>query len=245
MFNIKIKPEHNTGSSPYTESPQANPLRWMIMYREKDVLTSQAAVMRCKDYFNDLVALRQGHVFSIYGFKNDTVKFNKWGLYILLTGINKPDLFIDNVNKSINVRMKEDLSTSVRCWKQPDGSVVIRIPNKVWENTYAVSLVTMMLRVCNNNIELNSWDELYGDQSPLNTMERSFTAQAKKLTKKIGFKAPIDTWYYYNTQYNGVNGWTTSVGGLTVHNNGCSAWSFGIPADVTNSLLPTTEEVAA
>jgi hypothetical protein len=245
MFNIKIKDEHKSTTC-YTESAQANPLRWQIMSREKDVLTSQASVMKCKDYFNDLVALRHGHTFTVYGFKNDTVTFNKWGLYILLTGIAKPDLFIENVNNSINTRMKEDLGTSIRCWKQPDNSVVIRIPNKVWENTYAVSLVTMMLRVCNNNIELNSWDDLYGDASPLNTVERSFTAGAKTLTKKVGFKAPIDTWYHYNTQYNGINGWTAGIGGMTIHNNGCSSWASGLPADLYASLTKeTTEEVAA
>lgn len=236
MFNIKIKPEHTT-TNVYTESGQANPLRWMIMYRDKDTLTSQANLMRCKDYFNDLVAMRRGHIFLVYGFRNDTVKFNKWGLYILLTNIGKPEQFIANVNNSINVRMKADLGTHIRCWKQDEQSVVIRIPNKVWDNTYAVSLVTMMLRVCNNNIDITSWDDLYASTSPLNTIERSFTPDAKAITKNIGFKAPIDTWYWYNSSWNGEKGWNSSVGGLTIHNNGCSAWCTGLPSDLRLSLL--------
>lgn len=237
MFNITIKPEHNqTGI--LTESSQVNPLRWRIMYREKDILTSQAQLMKCKDYFNDLVALRKGHVFTVYGFKNDTVKFNKWGLYILLTEVGKADQFIGNVEKAINVRLKADMGTSIRCWKQDDKSVVIRIPNKMWESTYYISLLTMMLRVCNNNVEFSSWDDLYSDKSPLNTVERSFTQDAKLFTKHLGFKLPIDTWYYYNSQYNGMGEVNiAAIGGSTIHNNGCSAWCSHIPTDIRANLV--------
>jgi len=235
MFNIKIKPEHES-TTVYTESGQPNPLRWRIMYREKNTLTSQANLMRCKDYFNDLVALRQGHAFSVYGFKNDTVKFNKWGLYLLLTDIGKPDQYIENVNKAINVRMKADRGTTLRCWKQGDHSVVIRIPLKLWNDTYTISLVTMLLRVCNNNIDLTCWDDLYAPTSPLNTIERSFTQEAKAITKHLGFKPPIDTWYWYSSAFNGDKGWNATIGGLTIHNNGCSSWCSGLPADVRATL---------
>lgn len=253
MFNIIIKPEHNlTGA--LTESAQYNPLRWRIMYREKDKLTSQAQLMKCKDYFNDLVALRKGHVFSVYGFKNDTVKFNKWGLYILLTDVMKADQFIENVNSSINVRLKADMQTTIRCWKQDNTSVVIRIPNKMWESTYYISLLTMMLRVCNNNVEFSSWDDLYSAKSPLNTIERSFTEDAKRFTHLLGFKLPIDTWYYYNSQYNGMKDVNiAAIGGSTIHNNGCSAWCSSLPADIRANLISqlaattttNTEEVPA
>lgn len=236
MFNIIIKPEHQS-TTIYTESAQANPLRWRIVHREKNTLTSQASLMKCKDYFNDLVALRLGHKFSIYGFSNETIKFNKWGLYIVLTGIAKPDQFIANVDNAINVRMKADVGTTVRCWKQCNDCVVIRIPTKLWTNTYTISLVTMLLRVCNNNIDLTCWDDLYAETSPLNTIERSFTADAKTITKHLGFKPPIDTWYWYSASYNGQKGWNTTIGGLTIHNNGCSAWCSGIPADIKQSIL--------
>jgi hypothetical protein len=222
MFNIVIQENHV--SVPYNEAGQRNNMRWRIMYREGDTLVSQAGIMKCKDYFNDLVARRKGHVFSVYGFNNQDIKFNKWGVYLHLTGIDKPEQFCDNVDKGINVRLKQDQKTSIRTWIHDEHSVVVRIPTKLWESTYYISLVTMMLRVCNNNVDITCWDDFYEANSPLNTLETSFNGHAKSISKKLAFKAPLATWYYSGPSHNGDTIEATGVNGTMIHNNGVSTW---------------------
>ena len=64
MFKLTIKHKQT-----YGEIPQANPLRWRIMYREKKELVSQSALIKCKDFFNDVVAWKNAQAeIKIYGF---------------------------------------------------------------------------------------------------------------------------------------------------------------------------------
>ena len=235
MFNITIKPEHVTVV--YNEAGQRNPLRWRIMHREGSTLTSQAGIMKCKDYFNDLVALKKGHKFNAYGFNNATVQFNKWGLYLHLTEIAKPSQFCDNVDFGINARLKKDQNTTIRTWIHDEHSVIIRIPTKLWESTYYISLVTMMLRVCNNNVEIQCWDDFFSESSPLITMEFSFNTPAKIISKKIAFKAPLPTWYYSGPGHNGDTIATTGVNGTLIHNSGVSTWCSSLTEQQRQALL--------
>jgi len=58
MPNVKILKKHI--HELYAEMPQPNPLSWRIMHKRGDTLVSQSCPIRCKDFFNDVVAWKQG-----------------------------------------------------------------------------------------------------------------------------------------------------------------------------------------
>lgn len=222
MFNLDI-----THNNTYGEISQPNPIRWRIMYRKKNTLHSQSGLIKCKDFFNDLVAKKKTKkTFKIYGFDSATIKFNKFGLYLLLTEIHHPTTFISNVEKTLNEKLKEQLNVEIKMFPQGNHSVVIMIPTKLWTCTYYISLATMVLRLCNYAHTYECWDDLYSPTSPINTVDGAFTARAKNYTKQNGFILPekyLKYWFFASPKYNSrKRGWLNSVS--IVHNNGCSSW---------------------
>jgi hypothetical protein len=218
MFKIKLLKTHN---KQYAELDQPNPLRWRIMHRKGDELVSQSSLIKCKDFFNDVVAWKKAkHAFIIYDFKNK-IKFNKEGLYVHLTEVGP--LFIQNMSLVID-RLEEDLKVNLCFWEQEDG-VVVLIPHKVFSSTYYISLLSMLIRLCNYNVEYKSWDDFFDAKAPLNTIEGAFTKQAKKFTHKNGFKLLTK---YRKLWYNSSNGWNSASNkplmASVIHNNGVCDW---------------------
>jgi hypothetical protein len=220
MFKLNIT--HKNG---YNEIDQPNPLRWRIMLREKDVLHSQSGLIKCKDFFNDIVAFKQANLkFSIYNFSNE-VKFNRHGLYFHLTHIHDTAMFCENLI-IVNDRLQQDLKTTVKFWIQEDGSVVVLIPNKLWKNTYYISLVSMMIRLCNYKVQYDSWDSIFAKDAPINRIESAFSHAAKKRTHENGFVLPKQLrtfWYWAGKMANSNDG--KKVMPSVVHNNGVTSWS--------------------
>ena len=141
MFKINILKKHK---GQYAEIDQPNPLRWRIMHRSKDVLTSQSCLIKCKDFFNDVVAWKKAKkAFVIYSFKNN-IKFNKGGVYFHLTEIADRNLFIKNLD-IVDVRLEQDLGVSLTVWNDSPTSVVVLIPQKIFNSTYYISLLSMIL----------------------------------------------------------------------------------------------------
>ena len=220
MFNIV-----QTNNTTYGEIDQRNPLRWRIMYKSKDTLTDQSGLIKCKDFFNDVVAYKQAkRPFSVYGFSNK-VKFNRNGLYLWLTFIANTDKFIKNL-EPLNKRLDDDLGVQLQITKQDDGSVVLLIPTVLWRSTWYISLVTMLIRCCNYDYEYNTWDDFFADTAPLCTSERAFTPQAKTNAKSIGFNLPIHLrkyWFWGGDKCNSEV--DPNAYANTIHNNGVSSWS--------------------
>jgi hypothetical protein len=222
MFKLTLT--HNTT---YSEIPQPNPMRWRIVLRDKKELISQSGLIRCRDFFNDLVAARVAKkAFGIYGFNTKDIKFNKYGLYFLLSDIADAYKFIDNVNNTLNVKLKEQLDCSVLLWKQSDKEVVVRIPNKVWDNTYFVSLATLALRLCNYNIVYQSWEEMFSVTSPCTTVDNAIDALTREYACTNGFSLPDavkDYWFYAGPQYNNKAPEENQTSHI-IHNNGAKGW---------------------
>lgn len=220
MFKITLN-THPT----YGEIGQPNPMRWRIMYRNKNTLESQSNLIKCKDFFNDVVAYKQADKqFKMYNFDNK-VKFNRFGLYMHLTEIGKVDLFLSNL-AVLNERLEQDLDTRVKAFKQGKKQVVIHIPNKLWKNTWYISLVTMLIRCCNYDKAYEKWDDFFAADAPMNTAENAFTPAAKTNAQKIGFKLPAKYtkfWWWSGDVYNSSN--KDAFNPSSIHNNGVSAWS--------------------
>ena len=221
MFEINILKKHK---GQYAEIDQPNPLRWRIMHRSKDVLTSQSCLIKCKDFFNDVVAWKKAKkAFVIYGFRNN-IKFNREGLYLHLTEVGEMDVFVNNLYK-VNQRVFDDLKVYLEYFIMDDQSIVILIPNKVWSNTYYISLVSMMIRLCNYNVKYDTWESFFDDNAPINTVEEAFNDNAKAFTQKNGFKLLTK---YRKLWYNSTDGWNSASGkelmGSIIHNNGVCDW---------------------
>lgn len=222
MFEINILKKHL--HTPYAEMPQPNPLTWRIMFRSKDTLTSQSNPIKCKDFFNDVVAYKNGkNEFSIYSFKNK-VKFNKDGLYVLLSDIANVDAFMYNL-AVVAVKLDSDLGVDIGTYPQPNGEVVIVIPNKVFKTTYYVSLLTMMIRCCNYPVKYESWEDIFNENAPMNTVDKAFDTDAKAYTKTKGFYLKPKfrkLWYNSTSGYNSASEY--KICASIVHNNGVCNW---------------------
>jgi hypothetical protein len=220
MFEINILKKHK---GQYAEIDQPNPLRWRIMHRSKDVLTSQSCLIKCKDFFNDVVAWKKAKkAFVIYSFKNN-IKFNRNGLYVLLTEISDEKIFLSNI-EIVEQRLWQDLRETLVMDRVDDGFVVL-IPHKVFSNTYYISLFSMLIRLCNYNTKYTDWDSFFDKDAPLNTVEEAFNDNAKAFTQKNGFKLLTK---YRKLWYNSTNGWNSASGkeliGSIIHNNGVCDW---------------------
>lgn len=224
MFNIKIDGLHLVKK--YVQVPQPNPLQWQIMHRKKDTLYSQAGEMQCRDFFNDVVAHKKTEkVFHVYGFTNE-VKFNRFGIYLLLTKIHNPSRFISNVNNTLNVRLKEQLGVSVELYEQDENSVVVHVPNKVWTKTAYISLATYVLRLCNYEAVYSCWNDLFTASAPINSIENAFDSKTKKIAKDFSFALPSKYkkyWYFAGEVFNSN---TSDWDGHVLHNNGYNNWCY-------------------
>ena len=221
MFELKILKKH-TGE--YAEVDQPNPLRWRIMHRSKDVLTSQSCLIKCKDFFNDVVAWKKAKKsFTIYGFKNN-IKFNIGGLYVHLTDIGDVNTFLHNL-WVVDERLEQDLKLGMDWYVQEDDSVVVLIPHKVFNSTYYISLLSMLIRLCNYNIKYEDWDSIFDENAPINTIEGAFNDNAKAFTQKNGFRLLPK---YRKLWYNSTDGWNSASGkdliASIIHNNGVCDW---------------------
>lgn len=222
MFKCNI-----THKTKYAELVQTNPLKWRLMYKEEDgSLSSQSGLIICKDFFNDVVAWKHTQTaFRIYNFDN-RVKFNDEGMYIVLSHIADKKKFTKNILKGINPQLKKDLGVSIEVFQQGRERVVVLLPHELWQSTYHISLVSMLIRLCNYNQAYACWEDFYTPAAPINTIEYAFSSDAKEFTKKHGFCLPEgvkDYWYFSRFGYTSKA--DKPINSNIVHNNGASDWA--------------------
>ena len=214
----------------YGEMPQANPLRWQLLHREDDgSYTEQSNVLKCKDFFNDVVAFLKCKVhFHKYRFSND-VCINDEGMYILLSGVMDKMTFVHNL-VILNEKVQADLGESILFEDVDKDCMLVCLPPSLWDSTYQISLATMLIRCCNYNFLYDTWDDFFGEKAPLNANEVAFTPAAKKLAQSQGFINPRPgEWVYAVGGYNTAKilSLNNTMGGI-VHDNGVSAWAMAI-----------------
>ena len=219
MLELKL-----THKNTYAEIGQANPMRWRLLHKRKGVFYSQSGLIKCKDFFNDVVAWKRAkQKFSIYSFSNK-VKFNRDGMYFHLTSISNDLLFKHNLDV-LNTRIKEDLGVEISYFKHTDTSAVICIPHKLWKNTYYISLVSMMIRLCNYDKQYETWGDFFDEKAPLCTIETAFSKKTREYTKENGFKIPANLrkfWFWAGKDYHSGN--QVKPMGSVIHNNGVNNW---------------------
>lgn len=228
MFKIAPIP-----GTTYSELHQVNPLRWVMLFREsEDKFTCQTGLVKCKDFFNDNLAyFKHGIKFGIWGYTSEAKK-NDEGVYFLLKNIDDQECFLNNIDV-INEKLMEQLSCKLSYWKQ-DKDVVMLLPNPIWESTWRLSLVTILIRCSNYGYKHAKWEDFFEHKAPLVAVDKVFDPLATKNCKAWGFIVPHKDaegcWWYCGPDYNSKK--QPNQTGGTIHNNGCCNWSMFLKQQV-------------
>jgi hypothetical protein len=219
MFKLKI-----THTTSYSEMGQPNPLRWRIMHKRGDTFYSQSGLIRCKDFFNDVVAWKKvKKEFNVYRFYNK-IKFNVGGVYLHLTNISNKTQFNHNL-AIVNAQLEKDLKVSLTTTPVSEG-VVVLIPNKVWTSTYYISAVSLLIRGCNYNYLYKDWADFFSATAALRVVDGAAGGNTLDFLAKNGFKLPVKArkcWYLSGFGYNSLEK-PTNVTPSVIHNNGVNDW---------------------
>lgn len=214
----------------YCEVSQPNPLRWEILHREGNRFTPQTAKFKCKDFLNDLVAkLAVNRHISIYGMDMAGVKVNDEGVYIRLSNIIDKNQFMQNLESVVNFTMLKELHEAVGVEPLPvKGKVLLLIPKCVFANTYLISAVSWLIRLCNTTENLQNFDYAV-NQSVAANVDNAIAWEGKKLLTKWKFTVPDKYkgyWYYAGKTYNSEH--NPDIGAGTIHNNGVMSWACSV-----------------
>lgn len=204
----------------YSEVDQTNPLRWCVVFEEETgKLVPQSGWIKCKDFFNDLIAAGHGNGFSIYSFNSAKMKTNQD--FVGMVVKNCTNYFLDNI-KSTGLDLKAEFSSL------ETNQVYIKFPKKsTFSTAFDVSLATYAIRLCNVDQKISSWEDLFSSANikfdqPVNSetiawvKSKKFNAIPQELRKFPIASAIRGT----------VFDLTKSKSTSTIHNNGIQAYYY-------------------
>lgn len=198
----------------YTESNQNNPLRFVIYKKEGDTYQAQAGQMKCRDYMNDLVAIKHGVEINIYGFKNKDIVFEEdGGMFIRL--LNCVDSLKERLDKVVD--LPEGFSYTLEPIDGAPGQYLLYLSKEFFTSTYYISYFTLMLRAVNVEAEFPTFESLEGSAE---TLFRSYWKMISKYRMHLPEKYK-EYWFFYGEKYNSKT--TTEYTGM-IHGNGVIAW---------------------
>jgi hypothetical protein len=199
----------------YSEIGQENPLRWEILYKvADDEYESQSGLIRCKDFFNELVRkYNTGQDSAIYRFDTKEIKLNDEGIYFRMHYIADMDVFNTNLSSTVSDVTNEKLDKTTS---------LLFIPRKYFASTYLTSLVSYVIRICNVKTLVGTLEEAI-----TNTTDIAIKEDGKAFAKKWRFNVPENYqqyWYYCGDKENSVVN-PTPIYAVVIHNNGVQSWS--------------------
>ena len=207
----------------YREVLQPNDLRWQLYKQEGDSLIPQTTSFRCKDFFNDVVGWFYGKKSTVYGFDTEQMEFNPYGVFLRL--FNVTGAFTKNVDAVLNPLLNEKL----KFVDVAKGEVLTLLPRELFNNTFLISKVTHLLRLCNVNKEvldheaLKQYHLLSGDDA-------CEMGVAWDRLKSLTIPEKYQTyWYYAGTGHNSLSeNFNISI----LHNNGYRSWCIATNGEV-------------
>lgn len=217
-----------TNKSAYAEEGQSNPIRWAILSGSpEEGFVNESAWLKCKDFFNDYcVAYQGGPRFGIYGFSTEKMTIPKNGepVYMALSGLTKN--FLANF-----IRLREWLLKN-NC---PDigaeafeDKVILEFAPFYFKNTYNISLISLMIRIINDEKFNGTIEELKTYKIPGDGRDEAKwqTAVKKNVFFQLPEKYQTFVWYCSPT-HNSETSKDLPVYQLSslIHNNGLVSWS--------------------
>lgn len=223
MFKVTFPKGH---SENYSEVPQNNPLRWMMLKpgKKKNEFIQDSYWLKCKDFFNDYVYARQkcGEPFQIYGFDTTNMHLGKPDepVYCLLKKFGSA--FLANM-EVVNKWLKEEQKLPPVKLLQEEEYILAEFPPVYWENTYNVSLISLLMRVVSCNKEFKTFDEI-AKFSPFGESHLWPPVVKKGLFFNIPDKFKGYVWYQNQKQNSEKikSGYDISY---LIHDNGVISWS--------------------
>jgi hypothetical protein len=203
----------------YNEMPQNNPIRWQVFTRTGDVFTPQTGKFMCKDYLNDVCAKYNGKNVYAYGLKNHDMVLNDDGIWLQLTGITEPEVFMHNLTCCINDENPEYPLT----FEEYQGTMLVFVPRYYFNQTYLVSLLSYIIRISNGDKKFKSFKDALTSKAC--QADPALYGKGIQLALSWRFHVPEafqKYWSYYTDTYNSV---LDNYEGSTIHNNGIMAWS--------------------
>lgn len=206
----------------YNESGQRNPIRWEVLYREGDVFIPQTALIRCKDYFNDIASVRNGGPGGrVHGFVAADVKTNNDGVWVRLH--NLTNNFFTNMDNIVNGELSKEIPKT-EIHRLTETTALIRIDPFFFQHTYLISLYTHLLRGMNYGDAYASFEEVF--KGPLCSMESVGGAYYLNRLFEWRFSVPEELkeyYWWYNSAENSKK-LTADRYIHLVHNNGWMSW---------------------
>jgi len=220
----------------YSEIDQNNPIRWAIFkYQGNDTFVQQTGLFKCKDFFNDFVAKYHGADVSIYGMRTADNEVDAAGMFIGLWNIT--DQFIGNVERAINPKLQQELGIQLLP-AQVGDTVLVFLPKVLFDSTYTISFLTLLIRACNDVKEWSCYEHLVSESlESLLVSNVSWFKEASLLPPEHLRKY----WYYAGPAYNNEviqnNNYSFSS---MVHNNGVLGWKSAKGFAVTSAPAQAT-----
>lgn len=198
----------------YTESSQINPLRFVIYKKEEDTYQAQAGVMKCRDYLNDLVAIKHGVKIQVYGFDNSDIEFEEdGGLFLRL--FNCVDSLKERLDKVVD--LPEGFSYTIEPIEGTTEQYLLYLSKEFFSSTYYISYFTLMLRGVNVEAEFPTFESL---ETSTEYIFRNYWKQISKYRMYLPEKYK-EYWFFAGEKYNSKEPITYT---RIIHDNGVIAW---------------------
>jgi hypothetical protein len=207
----------------YGEIPQQNPIQYALYQLEADdKWVPDSAWFKCRDFFNEFVGVYNNHRVKIYNFDFRGKKLPDYGVWLRLRNLYSN--FFHNIELLRPVLSELDVELNVVPLADKPSEAFTLLPRKLFENTFLISKVTLLIRMCNANVNYESYDDLLAkSQEPLYIMNRdAFNKRGLTLPKEYS-----DFWYYSSKQYNSKSKNHIDV---IVHDCGFKNWEFAMGA---------------
>jgi hypothetical protein len=184
--------------------------------------TPQSGIIKCKDFFNDLVGKYYNTSGAIYGFNTTSIKVNEEGVWFLLTNV-KSEWFEKNLNGLVFPELAKAFDKpELDVIKQDATSYIVRFSRTIFSSTYYVSLLSYLLRVCSMEME-------HKDLASVFTLAKETIKDPTGNIVKWGFKLPTSAceyWFYGGPTMNSKTHPDIAKTYISVlHNNGIMGWA--------------------
>jgi hypothetical protein len=189
----------------YSEIFQPNPIRFHTLKEteEPGVYQIVSGKWKCKDFMNEAVySYHTGKSASIYGFQSSPQYLNKNSDHFpLLAHITAPfDVYENNIALVNDWLIEEGCDPVEVNELEAKTDVLVKLPLQCLENTYFMSVYTLLIRLANVNKKFDKVEDLFTNQP----------SQEKGLIKTLFKKPPSqfpDEQRDYAMLYNGkING---------------------------------------
>jgi hypothetical protein len=215
-----------THKNTYAEEGQPNPIRWLILSGTPETgFKNESEWLKCKDFFNDYaVAYQGGKRFNIYGFDTSNMHIPKTGEPVYIAVKETTEYFDVNMGV-VNQWLSDRGLPRISCHKGTnDADYVLEFPEYFFRNTYNISLISLIIRLCNIEYFFKDFEEMKVYQTfPQKDQQKWNQVVAKDVFFNIPKKLQEYIWYC-GKQHNSKNPPADYALSSLVHNCGVLTW---------------------